>query len=165
MRKKWFALILLNMIAAWVMMPSVAAEELKMTKNQTAANFIQTDNKNPYDLNGAVSHLNWTRSLSSRKPYQRSQTTGFTLNLPIPLEIDSSYQGEFDPTVGLELVPKWKEKNISGAIGIKYSFSRFEFRHFAKSIVSFFGNMNKDASRKGSQRNFPVSFYLSLSEF
>lgn len=148
-----------------IVMPSVAAEELKTTNNQTATNLIQTDNKNPYDLNGTVSHLNRTRSSYAHKPYQISQKIDFSRYLPVPLVIDTPDRAEFDPVVGLGLVPKWKEKNPSCAIGIKYSFSRFEFQHFAKSLVSFFGNMNKNAPRKGSQRNPPVSFYLSLPEF
>ena len=164
MRKKWFALILLNVIAAWVMMPSVAAEELKMTNNKIAFNFIQTDNKNPYDLTGAVSSLNRTRSSYDQKPYQRSQKIDVSRYLPIPLEIDSSAPSLYDPEVRLGLDPKWKE-NISCTFGIKYSFSRFELQHFAKSIVSLFSNMNKNTPRKGSQRNLPVSFYLSLPEY
>ena len=87
MRKKWFALILLNVIAAWVMMPSVAAEELKMTNNQIASNFIQTDIKKPYNLTGAVSSLNRTRSSYDQKPYQRSQKIDVSRYLPVPLEI------------------------------------------------------------------------------
>lgn len=55
MLKKWFALILLNAIATWVMIPSVAAEELKTTHGQIASNFIQSGKINPYYLSGAIS--------------------------------------------------------------------------------------------------------------
>lgn len=165
MRKKLFALILIIMITTLIVKPLFAADEYKATKNQTITNFVQTYDNNPYDLNGTLSHWNKSSSSYSLRPYRRSQKIDFTLVLPVPLVIDSSDKGEFDPTVELGLVPKWKEKNISGAIGIKYSFSRFEFQHFAKSLVSFFSNMNKNAAGRGSKRNLPVSFYLSLPEF
>ncbi len=165
MQKKWFRLILINIFATLSVMPSVAAEELKTTNYQIASNSIQTEIKNPYDLTGSVSHLNWTRSSYDHKPYQRSQKIDVSRYLPVPLEIDSSAPSLFDPEVRLGLDPKWKEESISCSFGIKYSFSRFELQHFAKSIMSLFSNVSKNSARKGSQRNIPVSFYLSLPEY
>jgi hypothetical protein len=165
MQKKWFKLFLISIFATLSVMPSVAAEELKTTNNQIASNFIQTEIKNPYDLPGSVSHLNWTRSSYDHKPYQRSLKFNVSHYLPVPLEIDSSAPSLFDPEVRLGLDPKWKEESLSCTFGIKYSFSRFELQHFAKSIMSLFGNMSKNTARKGSQRKLPVSFYLSVPEY
>jgi hypothetical protein len=165
MQKKWFKLFLINIFATLSVMPSVAAEEFKTTKHQIASNFIQTEIKNPSDLTGSVSHLDRTHSSYNHMPYQRSPRIDVSRYLPVPLEIDSSAPSLFDPEVRLGLDPKWKEDSLSCTFGIKYSFSRFELQHFAKSIMSLFSNMSKNTARRDSQRNIPVSFYLSVPEY
>ena len=165
MRTKQFTLLLIIMITSLLVKPSFAAEKLEMTENLIVTNFTQTYDKNPYDSNGIVAHWNRAPSSYSLEPYQRSGKIDLPIDLPVPLEIDSSDQGLLDPAVRLGLDQKRKEKNISFTFGIKYSFSRFELQHFAKSLVSLFSNMKKDAPRKGSKRNLPISFYLSFPEF
>lgn len=165
MQKKWLVLILMNVIASWIMLPSVAAEEIKMAGYNTASQFIQTDNQSPNKFNSQVSRLNWIRSSYPYKPSQGSPKIDFSRYLPLPLEVDASSPPLFDPEVRLGLDPKWKDETLSCTLGIKYSFSRFELQEFAKSLLSLFTDTKKDKPRKESKHSVPVSFYLSVPEY
>jgi hypothetical protein len=153
------------MFVTLIVIPSAAAEEIKTTNIQTASSFIQKYIKNPSILTGDVSQMNLTRSSYDHNPYRRSDKIDVSRYLPVPLEIDSSVPSLYDPEVRLGMDPKWKEESRSCTFGIKYSFSRFELQHFAKSIVSLFSNLNNNAPRADRQPNLPVSFYLSIPEY
>ena len=94
MRIKRFTLMLIIMIAILIVKPSFAAEVLKITQNLTVTSFTQTYDKYPYDSNGVVSHWNKATSSYSFEPYRRSGRIDLSIDLPVPLEIDSERVNE-----------------------------------------------------------------------
>lgn len=165
MRIKRVTLILIIMIVFLIVKPSYAAEEFKITENLALANFTQSFNTNPNDSFRLNSHRNRPSNSYSLETPSKSEKIDLPVDLPFPLEIGPSEPKLFDPAIRLGLDPKTKEKELSCTFGIKYSFSRFEFQHFAKSLVSLFTNMNTGASRKNRKRSRPVSFYLYFPDF
>jgi len=165
MRIKRFSFMLIIMIAVLIGKPSFAAEEVKKTDHLILTNITKTHDINPDDASGIESRWNSSSNSYSQEPPQKSGIFDLPIDLPIPLEIDSLEPNLIDPSIRSGLDPKWRKKNLSCTFGIKYSFSRFEFQHFAKSLASFFGNLNKGVSNKGRKGNLPVSFYLSFPDF
>lgn len=166
MRKKWFAFLMINIFAILTMKPSFAGEAFVTTKDYTGATFVQAScDKDPC-------YLNWTRSYwdTNRHSYSLDQTSSsvdivLPIDLPVPLEIDSSVLDAFDRVGRSRPAPKWEEKNFYPTFGIKYSFSRFELGDFAKSLVSLFTNMTQKSHIKGHRDNRPTSFYLAFPEY
>jgi hypothetical protein len=165
MAKKWFVLLLVNMVAILLIKQALAAEAFKTTEDQTGFTFIQTYDRNPYPLKRMESHWDTKRISYGLDQNPASGEIDFPIDLPVPLKIDSSVQDALDEAGLSRLAPKWEEKNIYPTFGIKYSFSRFELGDFAKSLVSLFKNMNQDSPRKAHRGHSPVSFYLAFPEY
>lgn len=158
MKNKWFAILMINVVAILMIKPSLAWEVSNPSKDQT-------DKINLYPLNRTMPLWETNSHSYGLGQNPNAGEIDFPLDLPVPLKIDASVQDAFDVAGRSNLVPKWEEKNIYPTFGIKYSFSRFELQDFAKSLVSLFTNVNQDSPRKTHRGNRPASFYLAFPEF
>lgn len=163
MRGKWFAILLINLVSILMIKPSFAGEASKTSEDQTGVIFVQTTILN--GVNRTMSHWDTNRNAYGLDQNPQSGAIDFPIDLPVPLQIDSSVQDAFDAANRSRLAPKWEEKNLYPTLGIKYSFSSFGLKDFAKSFASLFLSANQDSPRNRHRGDHPVSFYLAFPEY